>query len=99
MKIDRRVEKNYCTCLGGVYNEGVHRETGQRALGRQHIIMTKLQCVSDRFDRDGGIYDDLADFQAMCESCFGESPTLNQDIDGQVYVDGELVLVPVEVAS
>lgn len=61
--------------------------------------MTKLQCISDRFDRDGNTYDDLADFEAMCAACFGESPTLSQDLDGQVYVDGELVLVPVEVAS
>lgn len=58
------------------------------------------KCVSDRYDRYGGIYDSVEDFLAMCREAFGEEPDLQESAqrDGRYFdeVNGEyhLVLTP-----
>lgn len=58
--------------------------------------MDKFQCISDRYDRSGGVYDSAEDFARMCFACFGEEPALTWSDDGYRDENGELVLVKVE---
>lgn len=51
-----------------------------------------IKCVSDRFDRDGGTYESVSEFLAMCSECFGEVPHLIQDGD-EWSDEGGVVLV------
>ena len=34
-------------------------------------------CLDDRYDSSGLAFDDVADFEAMCESLYGEAPSLD----------------------
>jgi len=51
-----------------------------------------LICISDRYDRDGSTYTDVADFLAMCVEAFGAAPALHVRHDGW-HDDVGLVLV------
>lgn len=53
---------------------------------------TPVRCVSDRYDADGGVYQDEANFRDMCKACFGEAPRLRAGADGW-HDDIGLVLV------
>ena len=53
------------------------------------------KCVSDRFDRNAGVYESVQDFSDMCHEVFGRRPELTegQDKNGAVVLsDGEVVL-------
>lgn len=49
-----------------------------RRIKREARREPRLRCVSDRYDREGGIYDDVDDFYRMCAQVFGELPELTQ---------------------
>ena len=51
-----------------------------------------IKCVSDRFDRDGGTYESVSEFLAMCSECCGEVPHLIRDGD-EWSDEGGVVLV------
>jgi len=51
-------------------------------------------CVNDRYDPDGSIsFDNLGQFIGMCQDCFGETPDLIEQADGNFTdLHGDIVL-------
>nr|AKH48112.1 hypothetical protein [uncultured marine virus] len=52
-------------------------------------------CVSSRYDPDGTEpYQSIEEFLSMCRDCFGEAPTLREELNGEWSDDESTVLVP-----